>query len=140
MVSVEELLKQIEEKDKKIADLREKIGNLSNLVSQAYLGFAVLIGNEIGKCNNLSKDEVSVSILLDGKIVVASGKDDSFKLEFDSFNKLLEHLLCIVRLRGVEDGSQVTAGLKKETQVYYQVNEPNVEKASEMSELQSKES
>ena len=139
MVSVEELVKQINEKDEKIRDLRDKIGNLSSLLTQAYLDFAILLGNEIGKSNGLKSDEVSVSIDLNGKIIVSSGINDSFKLEFDSFNKLLEHLLCMVRLQGVEDGSQVVSGLKSETQVFYQVESKfDVKKAEEVSELQSK--
>lgn len=121
MVSVKELLEKIEQKDAKITDLRDKIGNLAQSMKDTYLQFANLLAVEIGKLHKLTPEELEISIMINGDIIIASGKNDSFRLEFKNYNMLLEYLLCMVRLVSIEDGAAVASGEKTQTQVYFEV-------------------
>jgi len=104
---------------KKINELRGKIGKYTQQVADLYLEFAVLLGSEIGKSQNLSPDELDIRIMLDGKIIVSAG--EHFRVDFDNYNKMLEFLLCMVRLQCINDGADVMSAKKTETQVYYAV-------------------
>lgn len=121
MVAVKDLLDEIKKKDAKIIDLRDKIGKLAESMKDIYLQFANLLGVEIGKLHKLTSEELEISIMINGNIIIASGKNDSFHLEFDNYNKLLEYLLCMVRLVSIEDGAAVASGEKSQTQVYFEV-------------------
>ena len=121
MVSVRELLKKIEEKDAIISDLREKIGKLSQSMTDAYLNFAVLLGSEVGRIQRIDPKSLDIRIMLDGKIIIQAGK--AFRLEFTDYNKLLHHLLCMVRLVSIQDGVDVITGKKEQATVYYDMED-----------------
>lgn len=121
MVAVQDLLKQIEQKDNEIKDLRDKVGNLAQSMIDIHLQFANLLAFEIGKLHKLTPDEYEIAIMVNGDIIISSEVRESFRLEFKNYNKLLEYLLCMVRLVSIEDGAAVASGEKTHTQVYYEI-------------------
>lgn len=122
-VTVKGLVEKIERRDNTIKKLRNRIGDISQEKVDLYLQFAVLLGNEIGKLHKLIPEELDIRIMLDGKIVISTGNDKSFRLEFNSFTKQLEYLLCMSRLIGLEDGAAVAYGRKSQVQVYHEVKQ-----------------
>ncbi len=121
--TIQEMVDTIKKKKSKITDLRDKIGNLAQSMKDVYLQFANLLAVEIGKTHKLSPEELRISILINGNIIIASGKNDSFKLEFENYNKLLEYLLCMVRLSSLEDGYAVASGKKTQAEVYFKIEQ-----------------
>lgn len=119
--TIQEMVDTIKKKESDIIDLRDKIGNLAQSMKDTYLQFANLLGVEIGKLHKLTPEELTISIMINGNIVIDSGKNASFHLEFKNYNELLEYLLCMVRLVSIEDGAAVASGEKTQAQVYFEV-------------------
>lgn len=122
-VTVKGLVEKIERRDNTIKNLRNRIGDISQEKVDLYLNFAVLLGVEMGKLHKLTSEELDIRIMLDKKIIISTGDDKSFRLEFNSFTKQLEYLLCMTRLVGLEDGAAVAFGSKSQAQVYHEVKQ-----------------
>ena len=97
MVTKNELLEVIDEKDNLITELRD----ISKKFFDEYTNFkteiAILLGYEIAKIHYLSVDDLVVKVYPD-KIVYTHLKNENFRLEFQDFQDIITYLVAMLKL------------------------------------------